>query len=672
MGIQAKHKQEISLLHGFIALFLILVVSGFSSYALNLIWGSLRQTLALVHLFVGYAITAIFFFYSYKHFKRTVGFRRTGSIILGVILFLATCYLALTGVLISFTGVLKKQAWLLDSHIVCAILTLFLLAIHLIWHYVTFPKNRRSSVPSRFVTLSNKIIRPILVGVGILCITTITLLTGNYLIQNSYSTSTVEDYLYAYGDGPFLPSLTMTASGTFVQRKHIAESAQCIECHKGIGEQWMSSTHRHAADDPTYVRNVNLLTESKGIVATRYCEGCHAPVALLTGQLTPGGSHGGKPDTVANKEGISCMSCHGVNHLTSSEGVASYRFSPRDSYLFANVDLWPLKFLHQQTLKLVPQRHTKDLLSPLLKESQFCSSCHTQFMDKSMNNWGWVKMQDEFLAWSNSKFNSPKEPRFSHPQNKQCQDCHMPMIKADDIAADGAGKVRSHYFVGANVMLAKHFDNETLFEMTKEFLQQDKIQLSIEPPEDEQAKQSALYLKAELRNQHKYPVAMYRGEHKKIKVLLTNQGVGHSFPGGTIDLNEAWIDFKVYDGQQRLVTSSGQLQTDGALGADTVVYKEIAIDRYGKEVWRHDLFNMVGRSYVNVIPAGSTDVVEFDLTVPDWAISPLTISATLKFRKLNQKYLDWVNLEQSVDTNPIIDIARDSVSVKVLKAPASQ
>ena len=153
---------------------------------------------------------------------------------------------------------------------------------------------------------------------------------------------------------------------------------------------------------------------------------------------------------------------------------------------------------------------------------------------------------------------------------------------------------------------------------------------------------------------------------------MTNQGVGHSFPGGTIDLNEAWIDFKVYDGQQRLVTYSGQLQTDGSLGADKVVYKEIAIDRHGKEVWRHDLFNMVGRSYVNVIPAGSTDVVEFDLIVPDWATSPLTISATLKFRKLNQKYLDWVNLKQSVDTNPIIDIARDSVSVKVLKAPASQ
>ena len=318
MGIPDKHKQEISLLHGFIALFLILVVSGFTSYALNLSWGWLRQALALVHLFAGYVIGAIFFFYSYKHFKRTVGFRRTGSIILGVILFLAICYLALTGVLISFTGVLKKQAWLLDSHIVCAILTLFLLVFHLIWHYITFPRNRRSSVPSGFITLSNKIIKPILVVVGVACAITITLLTGNYLIQNNYPNNTVDDYLYAYGDGPFLPSLTMTESGTFVQRRYIAESAQCIECHKGIGEQWMASTHRHAADDPTYVRNVNLLTESKGIAPTRYCEGCHAPVALLTGQLTPGGSHGGKLGTVANKEGISCMSCHGVSHLTLS------------------------------------------------------------------------------------------------------------------------------------------------------------------------------------------------------------------------------------------------------------------------------------------------------------------------------------------------------------------
>lgn len=62
MGIPDKHKQEISLLHGFIALFLILVVSGFTSYALNLSWGWLRQALALVHLFAGYVIGAIFFF----------------------------------------------------------------------------------------------------------------------------------------------------------------------------------------------------------------------------------------------------------------------------------------------------------------------------------------------------------------------------------------------------------------------------------------------------------------------------------------------------------------------------------------------------------------------------------------------------------------------------------
>lgn len=38
------------------------------------------------------------------------------------------------------------------------------------------------------------------------------------------------------------------------------------------------------------------------------------------------------------------MSCHGVSHLTSSEGVASFHFSPRESYLFANVDVWPLNF----------------------------------------------------------------------------------------------------------------------------------------------------------------------------------------------------------------------------------------------------------------------------------------------------------------------------------------
>lgn len=117
--------------------------------------------------------------------------------------------------------------------------------------------------------------------------------------------------------------------------------------------------------------------------------------------------------------------------------------------------------------------------------------------------------------------------------------------------------------------------------------------------------------------------------------------------------------------------ASGELQNDGSIDSNAVVYKEVPIDRFGNAVWRHDLFNMVGRSYINVIPAGSTDIVEYELNVPDWATSPITISATVKFRKLNQRYFDWVNEANDIKENPVIDIARDSILVPLLKSPST-
>jgi hypothetical protein len=99
----------------------------------------------------------------------------------------------------------------------------------------------------------------------------------------------VVEYQYSYGPHPFRPSQTETSTGRFVPEREIADSVRCLSCHAEIGEQWIRSAHRQAASDAAYVTNVSLLADKKGISATRYCEGCHAPVALLSGQLSPTG-----------------------------------------------------------------------------------------------------------------------------------------------------------------------------------------------------------------------------------------------------------------------------------------------------------------------------------------------------------------------------------------------
>ncbi|MCX7113935.1 MAG: multiheme c-type cytochrome [Proteobacteria bacterium] len=65
-------------------------------------------------------------------------------------------------------------------------------------------------------------------------------------------------------------------------------SAQCGACHAQIAKEWQASIHSQAGSDQTYQKNVNLLAKKKGMATTRYCEGCHAPVALISGQMDEG------------------------------------------------------------------------------------------------------------------------------------------------------------------------------------------------------------------------------------------------------------------------------------------------------------------------------------------------------------------------------------------------
>jgi len=668
MQINNQLAKEINLLHWFVGLFLILLFTGFSTWLVIVKIPEIVQAFALLHLYSGVGTGAIFVIYCLKHFKRTIGFRRFIAIAIGSLVALLFCALLISGAILGYYGVVKRLSWLFVFHQWLAVAFLVSFIVHLAHHYLTFPKRRLNISPVKFSTISARIMKYVSLSlVGSFCFVFVIVIANRMLINPIEPLELHNNYEYSYGKDPFKPSLTTTESASFIDEHSISGSEKCISCHQTIGEQWLMSAHRHAANDPTYVRNVNLLTSKRGISATRYCEGCHAPIALLTGKLTKGGDHGGVKNTVANNEGISCMSCHGINRLTSEEGVASYNFKPRTAYLFENAKQWPFIYLRQQVIKLKPTRHTQELLPEIQKTSQYCGACHTQFMDKSMNNWGWVKMQDELAAWSQSKFNTPKDSRFSHEKSKSCQDCHMPMMAGTDIAADSDGKIKSHFFVGANAMLAKHFGHTKLVELTKNNLQQDKISITIDPPQNHSSIQSDLYLSPNLRARNKFPVALYRGSQNKIMLLVSNYGVGHNFPGGTIDLNEAWIELKVYDGNQKLIKSSGHLSKNGHIENTATVYKEVAIDRHGQEVWRHDLFNMVGRSYINIIPAGETDTVEYNLNIPDWAVSPINIQATLKFRKLNQRYLNWVNLQQNIKFNPIIDIARDSIHVRLLK-----
>ena len=156
----------------------------------------------------------------------------------------------------------------------------------------------------------------------------------------------------------------------------------------------------------------------------------------------------------------------------------------------------------------------------------------------------------------------------------------------------------------------------------------------------------------------------YLGETATIQVVVSNIGVGHNFPGGSIDINQAWVEFSVHDSQANVVYLSGGINNEGYVDKNAHFYRSLPIDKTGKLVWRHDLFNMVGKSFKRIIPAGKSDIATFTFTVAPWVKSPLTVVATVKYRKLNNRYAKWA-LQNNYIEIPAIDMAWDTLTIPV-------
>jgi hypothetical protein len=285
-------------------------------------------------------------------------------------------------------------------------------------------------------------------------------------------------------------------------------------------------------------------------------------------------------------------------------------------------------------------------------------------MDKDMNDWGWIKMQDEYSAWLNSPYSKQHEENFSGTATIRCQDCHMPLVDSADPSADGSGKVRAHHFPGANTFLPILRGDTQQLNATKRFLQSDKLRISIDKPKRTDAQQTASALDESLRNFEESPYFYYLGETANIQLVVSNHGVGHDFPGGSIDINEAWIEFLVLDVEGRLVFSSGDLAPDNSVDENAYFYRSQPVDRRGELVWQHDLFNMVGESFKRVIKAGEADIVNYRFRIPSWAKSPLTVTSTLKYRKLNERYARWALKDRYIEI-PVVDMAWDSLIVPI-------
>ncbi|WP_016957431.1 multiheme c-type cytochrome [Catenovulum agarivorans] len=639
-----------------VVLFFALAVSGFVSYFLP--HHVFNQINSLLHLVFGSLWALLIVPYSFVHFKRILGVRRSMVFVSGLLTLAVMLTVVFTGMELVYQGQREDNSSTYQWHFFSAISIVLFLVIHILLHFVT----HRSQANKRFQT--SYYIPSVFASVALSSIIAGSLLWWtDKTTEQPYSTAAiVENYQYNYGPHPFRPSQTDTTNNIFIDEKALATTDKCASCHMDIAKQWYRSAHRQAASDKTYVTNVTLLATKKGIEATRYCEGCHAPLALLTGQLSEGGEHAGIVGSLANVEGVNCQSCHGISKLVHNKGVASYHFDINQPYIFETAQQPMLQQLNRLAMRFNPAQHKQDMAPALLGTAEYCSACHSQFIDKDLNGWGWIKMQDEYTAWLDSPYSGNNDPKFSHAQQQRCQDCHMPLVKSDDPSASKDGYVRSHEFFAANSMLTTLSKDYQGQQAIAQFMQSNKVRISIEPPHRKDATINKMPVNPNLRHAAVQPYYFYKGESASIKVIVANTGVGHNFPGGTIDINQAWVAVQVVDAEGHAIFNSGDVDEAGYLEQTAYQYRSLPTDRQGQIVWKHDLFNMVGKASVNVIRAGESDVIDYQFKIPYWAKSPISISTQINYRKLNTRYAKWA-MKELYQPLPIIELSRAHLAV---------
>jgi len=570
----------------------------------NLEWSYFR-VIEFLHIFGSILLIVLFLLpFLYKHIKDTM-FKHKHKSSSGLLFGATLIILIVSGVYLFLVGnrggdILGQLSFTL--HLYGSFVLLALLAIHL----------RKVFTPK--------------------AVTNIALLLILLLPLNSYSSDV---------------KLTNVKYEKGVKRYHNIEwtnSTTCKECHPKIFAQWADSNHRHLADsNPYYMVLENLAGMDKGEAFRTWCMGCHNPSAVSMHQektthfmrdnimpdpLFVQGSENlieeYKKHPNRLEQGVSCIACHRMSDA-SPTGNSSYtlKLKERKKYLYEDAHSDTKVWINQKLINANPKIHKEEYLNPLYKKSEYCASCHNEFLPHSGK-----MVVSTYNQWKDSKYNNPTNPK----EHKDCIDCHMNYLQdgkfvgqkgSSTLGGKEKESIKTHYFTGANHFL-----------------------VGLKNKEHESQSLQLLKTSAKLDTHIK---------NNTLFVGVTNVGAGHKLPTGASDFRELWLDVTVKDKNQKILFQSGQLDNTGNIPSDARVYNKVFGDKDGNPVgllfWRYEKLLKDTR-----IDAGKRALETF--TLPSDAEYPLSVEIKLNFRIYPQWVTDVVKVTYPQLPNPdVVTIA---------------
>lgn len=421
--------------------------------------------------------------------------------------------------------------------------------------------------------------------------------------------------------------------------------AYCGRCHTDIYHQWNASSHHFSSfNNPIYRKVFSSAAEENDPETMMFCSNCHDPILTSSGQSR-------NPDmrSWAANTGITCLSCHRIKDPLVSNG--QFKIEEPLLHPLTIAKSPTLSYLHELAIKIAPALHTATVSDPSYSSSEICATCHTLIVPSSINGEIDITFTNEYEQLHSNSIKTAHGDVGSG--SAKCQSCHMPEVESNDPAAKD-GYVRSHAFATSNNVLPTfNRDFEQVREIEK-FLSSGKISLRLAGARKNGEQDfSAL-------DMNKFQP----GDSIEIAVHVINQGVGHQFPTGTVDSNEAWISLVAKDRIGSLLVSQASIKDSDPLPDDAVRFGTWYVDADGNPTDRRNTTTKaVAVSKNTTIPKGAMRTVYFDFTIPDEALFPMTISLNLNWRKYNPEFLEWVFDGREVPVIPIIVMANLDVVI---------
>ncbi len=477
--------------------------------------------------------------------------------------------------------------------------------------------------------------------------------------RNAYNQKTLSTYSNHFGVGhPFVPSNATTDTGEFIDPKSFPTAKYCGHCHEEAHTQWRESAHSNANRPPWYQRNVNLMKAEKGVEYMRHCEGCHDPIALVSGALTPNGPGRKWYDD----EGVTCSVCHSIQKV-DTRGTGSYVLGV--PAVLVDEEGKPItRPVSDAEILAHLDRHSKAVMKPFYHTSQFCSACHEAALPKSLNNYKWQRAISLYEEWQASSFakQSPL-PFYVKDSVSTCQTCHMPreVVETRDEGAK-QGKLASHRWLGANTVIPQYYKFDVQERRTVEFLQNGVFNVDLFALEHGTGTDGApekIVAPLGLANYRVDP-----GEHVTMDVVIQNKGIAHSHVPEQRDMYESWVNFTVKDGNGKLLYESGFLKPSGDLDPQAHSFMNRLINVKGELNDLHQVWDNRVVAYNNTIQSGRSQVVRYTFAMPSDVSGTVTVTATVKYRRFDQHFIDF-GMATKHYVEPVVDMASASRVIHV-------